>query len=363
MANEDQPELALDDVGLVQEKIDDDASAEERKHKKFTITSYGADYPVETLVSRVNKGDFYLPDFQRSYVWSLPQASRFVESLLLGLPIPSLFLFREPDTSRHLIIDGQQRLRTLQYFKNGTFRDKVFRLVDVSDPWNGKSYKELAEEDQRRLDDAVIHSIIFRQDAPEADNSSIYEVFERLNSGGMKLSAQEIRVCVSHGKFVELLYELNKFGDWRSIYGEPSPRGKDQELVLRFLALKFDRKNYAKPMKTFLDGFLHRHKDLPEALRSKYSTAFTSTVSFAEKALGKRAFRPERNLNTAVFDSIMVGLSEALDQGKRDPDKIKVCYEALLADADYKAAYLKATSDEDQVTKRVNAAVTAFLAC
>ncbi len=351
--------VAVDD----KDDVIDEAEAEQQRHVRFTITSYGADYPVETLVNRVTRGDFYLPDFQRAYVWSLPQASRFVESLLLGLPIPSIFLFREADTSKHLIIDGQQRLRTLQYFKGGTFRDKAFRLVDVSDPWLGKGYTELSPEDRRRLDDALIHCIIFRQDQPEADNSSIYEVFERLNSGGIKLSAQEIRVCVSHGKFVALLNKLNSNKDWRAIFGPPSSRGKDQELLLRFLALKFARINYAKPMKTFLDNFLHTNRNL-SGNEARFTDSFERTIAVARSAFGDRAFRPERILNAAVFDSVMVGLSEALDRnGECDSAKLKSKYDELLKRADFVAAYSFATSDEEQVKSRIAAAESAFADC
>lgn len=346
------------------DRVVDEADLEAQNHVRFTITSYGADYPVETLVNRISRQDFYLPDFQRSYVWSLPQASRFIESLLLGLPIPSLFLFRESDTNKHLIIDGQQRLRTLQYFKSGTFRDRAFRLVDVSEPWLGKAYAELAAEDQRRLDDALIHCIIFRQDAPEADNSSIYEVFERLNSGGIKLSAQEIRVCVSHGPFVGLLARLNANKDWRAIYGPESARGKDQEMVLRFLALKFARARYEKPMKKFLDAFLHSNRELPGKTERDFAEAFERAIAVARKALGDKTFRPERNLNAAVFDSVLVALSDAIEaRPDCDLPTIRARYDELLKGAEYVASYSFATSDEDQLKKRLAAAEAAFSGC
>jgi hypothetical protein len=97
------------------EGVEDDAERDSPDHIRFNITFFGADYPVDTIVQRMNRQDFFIPEFQRSYVWSQKQASRFIESLLYGLPVPGVFLYREPDTGKHLIIDGQQRLRTLQY--------------------------------------------------------------------------------------------------------------------------------------------------------------------------------------------------------------------------------------------------------
>src|SRR5436190_18517661 len=89
---------------------------------KYSITSYGADYPVDSLVKRLNAGSILIPTFQRGYVWKLADASRFIESLLLGLPVPGIFLAKEGETNRLLVIDGQQRLRSLQYFYEGIFR-------------------------------------------------------------------------------------------------------------------------------------------------------------------------------------------------------------------------------------------------
>src|SRR5258706_14842537 len=89
----------------------------------YSITSYGADYPVDGLIKRLGSEAIYVPEFQRGFVWKLPQASRFVESLLLGLPVPGIFLAKDDDTQRLLVIDGQQRLLTLKYFYDGVFAE------------------------------------------------------------------------------------------------------------------------------------------------------------------------------------------------------------------------------------------------
>ena len=108
-----QKDLLLQGEGEIDESLDE---VDEVVPFKYSITSYGADYPVDSLVKRISMDDILIPNFQRGYVWSLKEASRFVESLLLGLPVPSIFLSREPETQKLLVIDGQQRLSSLRYF-------------------------------------------------------------------------------------------------------------------------------------------------------------------------------------------------------------------------------------------------------
>jgi uncharacterized protein with ParB-like and HNH nuclease domain len=174
------------DIDLV-EGVEDESEKAAEPSIQFNTTFYGADYPVEALIQRMDRGDFFIPDFQRSYVWNQKQASRFIESLLYGLPVPGIFLYREPKTNRHLIVDGNQRLKSLQMFNSGTFGEKRFRLLDVAERWKGRTLEELPEADRRRLLDAVIHATIFRQEEPIENDQSIFYVFERINSGGMRL--------------------------------------------------------------------------------------------------------------------------------------------------------------------------------
>ena len=206
---------------------------------RYAITSYGADYPADSLVQRLEKEVVFVPEWQRKFVWSLNQASRFIESLLLGLPVPGIFLARDESSAKLYIVDGQQRLRSLKYFYDGVFRGKEFMLRGVQPRYEGKTYKTLETEDQIRLNDSVIHATIIRQDEPSNDQSSVYHIFERLNTGGTLLHPQEIRACIFHGPFNELLVEFNDIREWRNVYGPPSDRLKDQELILRFFALYF----------------------------------------------------------------------------------------------------------------------------
>ena len=144
---------------------------DEVRIEKYSITSYGADIDVAGLVRRLDNHDIEIPHFQRNYVWSEKDASRFIESLLLGLPVPSIFLCKD-ESSKLLVIDGQQRLRSLQYFYNGVFepRERKFTLKDVQSEFIGLEYKTLSEEDRRTLDDSLMHSIIIRQEEPSDDD-------------------------------------------------------------------------------------------------------------------------------------------------------------------------------------------------
>lgn len=339
----------------------DDAASEEYETRAFSISSYGADYSVDMLVKRMRTGAFYKPDFQRAFVWNQRQASRFLESLLMGLPVPGIFMFKDPESSKHLIVDGQQRLKTLQLFYDGTFRERKFRLLDVAEGWEGRTYADLGTDDRQRLDDSIIHTTIFKQDQPEGDKSSVYEVFERINTGGVKLSAQEIRVCVSHGRLIELLRELNNYEPWRSVYGRQSDRLKDQELLLRFFALANAADQYKRPMRRFLNNFLDENEALSAQKEKSFRASFKSAIDLVAEALGSEAFRPEKQLNTAVFDSVMVGLSRRLSS-KPTPTAaaFKRAYLKLLGKEQFRTAYLRATADEEQVKSRLKLATEAF---
>lgn len=338
-----------------QEIIDIDSSREEPAVIQYDITSYGADYTVDGLVAKMNRGDIFIPDFQRDYVWNQTEASKLVESLLLGLPIPGIFLARESDSNKLLVIDGQQRLKSLQFFVNGFFNPKegkktkrVFKLIKVQKKFEDCSYEELEDRDRLMLGDSIIHATIIKQESPSDDNTGIYHVFERLNSGGKKLAPQEIRVAVYHGALNNLISTLNETPDWRELFGPKSARLKDQELILRFLAVKFNSKGYFKPMNEFLNKFnLSNRNPKPEEL-VKYQLAFLKSVETLKKCIGKTAFRPEGVFNVSIFESVLVAVSNLLDErGGIDCALFKRNYEDLISNDDYRTASSRATSDEN----------------
>jgi len=330
---------------------------------KYAITSYGADFPVDGLVKRLGDKSIAMPEFQRGYVWTNKRASRFIESLLLGLPVPGVFLARETESQALMVIDGQQRLRSLQYFYDGTFpqTERVFRLKGVQEQFEGMRYQDLSIADRRRLDDSIIHATVVKQDEPSEDQSSIYHIFERINTGGIQLHPQEIRTSIYHGSFCTLLSELNKSSEWRTIYGPPSKTMRDQELILRFFALLYYRKHYARPMKGFLNKAMGRRRNAPPAAIEEMRRRFEETVSFIHRTLRSKAFRPKRALNAAVFDSVMVAVAEAL-AGKGTTaqrafeERFPGQYQLLLQNPDFMTAVNKSTADEEVVRARLTLA-------
>ena len=343
-----------------QDIFDIDNTVEEPPIVQYDITSYGADYTVDGLVRRMNKGDIFIPDFQREYVWNQKEASKLIESLLLGLPIPGIFLAKEGESNKLLVIDGQQRLKSLQFFVNGYFNPKdgkktkrIFRLLKVQNKFENLAYESLDENDRLMLEDSIIHATIIKQESPSDDNTGIYHVFERLNSGGKKLTPQEIRVAVYHGNLNNLITSLNEYSDWRELFGPHSPRLKDQELILRFLAVKFNAKKYSKPMNEFLNKFNLKFRNADAKTLSKFEQTFKQSTTFLKSCLGKNVFRPEGVFNVSVFESLLVAVSKLIDeQSALDCDIFKTKYSKLLRNDDYKSYVSRATSDESIFNSR-----------
>jgi hypothetical protein len=336
----------------------------------YTIVSYGADFDVTSLVKRMDTGDIQVPEFQRGFVWTYRQAARFIESLLMGFPVPGIFLWRNPETERLVVVDGQQRLRTLQSYYRGILREREFALPERTSPYQmvnprfqGKTYRALDDEDRRRLDNSIIHSTIVNQERPPEDDSSIFYLFERINTEGTPLQPEEIRTAIYQGKLIDLLGELNKLSEWREVYGPVSPRMKDRELILRFFALLYSADDYARPMKEFLNRYnrRNRHLTLPGQSEQQLTRVFADAVRTVNTALGPGAFRPAKAFNAAVYDSVMVGVARRLERGPiGSREAMKQAYDALMADQTFVATYTQATADAENVRRRLTLATDSF---
>lgn len=351
----------------------EDDEGEETVEYKFDLTFYGADYPVDGLVKRLNRKDIIIPSFdpanelafeveafQRKFIWSKIQCDRFVESLLLGLPVPGIFLVQQSD-KRLLVLDGQQRLLTMKSFYDGILRKKEFALAHVQEQFKEKTYETLDDDQRRTLDDAIIHATIIKKTAEDQDLSSIYSLFERLNSGGTTLSPHEIRVALAPGKLMQLVRRLNETPEWRSAFGAQSKTLKDHELILRFIALMYSPEEYTSPMKDFLTDYAKYNKNLEHDTAESLENAFTGSIAAITQAVGEKPFRISKALNAAIFDSVMVGIARRLAKGSAvDPEKVAIAYHALLQDVSYQYAVGKATAREEQVKTRVNLAIEAF---
>ncbi len=338
------------------------------------LSYFGTDFDVHGLVRRLNEGEIVIPSFdpgvdtgsevegfQRRFVWKKYQMDRFIESLLLGYPVPGIFLVQQPN-KKMLVLDGQQRLRTLQQFYAGTlYKGTAFRLESVNDELRGLTYEELSPEDRRTLDNTFIHAIVVKYDSSAGGTSNVYQLFERLNTGGTNLYPQEIRVALYHGELVKLIRELNENPDWKLLYGKRSDRLKDQELILRFLAFYFAADRYRRPLKGFLNTFLDEHQHLQGLKREQVERIFADTCSVIARGIGARAFRITAQVNAALVDSVMYGVARRLDKGEvKKPDELGSAYDLLTGDPEFVAAIGRATADEDRVRLRLSKATEAF---
>jgi hypothetical protein len=366
----DEPQDPRLDPISQDEGYDDIDEREEVAPLHYGITSFGADFPVDSLVKRVDNHDIVVPTFdpdvsdsdsdivgfQRGFVWTKSQCDRFIESLLLGFPVPGIFLVQGSE-GVYLVLDGQQRLRTLQAFYKQSLRDRTFRLQYVQDDFQGLSYDALQPDVRRRLDNSIIHATIVKQEIPSEDQSGIYMIFERLNTGGTLLQPQEIRVALFNGPLIALLRDLNESDDWRALCGPKSKRLKDQELILRFFAFRANGDSYKAPMKEFLNEYIGWNRTLQHQSAKDLTKAFESTISTIRQEFGDSAFRLVRAVNAAVLDSIMTVVAEGIASDTlRDKKSLQRAYSKLKDDAEYIGAVERATAREEQVATRLNRA-------
>jgi hypothetical protein len=337
------------------------------------VSYSGSDFDVDGLVRRLGRGDIVIPSFgrddletagfQRRFVWNRPQMDRFIESLLLGYPIPGIFLVQQAD-KRYLVLDGQQRLNTLAAFYAGLHGGREFTLSNVGDEFKGLTYERLSDEQRRTLDNTFIQATIVKTDGSADSLDAVYQIFERLNAGGTQLTAHEIRVALYAGPFVEFLTELNLDENWRSLYGPESPRLRDQELVLRAIALYVSPGNYRRPLKKYLNDFAAAHRVLQQlpvdTIKSRFSAG--CALLAGDKGPGRSALRSGSNqVNAALAEAVLVGLFRRLDANTDlGPDQVNDAVQSLLADPELEPAISRATADEEAVRTRLAVATRVF---
>jgi len=286
-----------------------------------------------------------------------------IESFLLGLPVPAIFLYTDSENIQ-LAVDGQQRLKSIAYFFEGFFgpetkgKRPVFRLAGLNDksPFLGKTYKDLESTlpaAYRKLNDAVLRAFVIKQLDPK-DNTSIFYTFERLNTGGTLLKGQEIRNCVYAGPFNELLAEMNENFNWRKVYGrvESDKRQRDIELILRFLALRFNSDEYKRPMKDFLSEFMRINRKADEATLKQYSDAFARTSEAVFSHLGEKPFHIRTGFNAAVFDSVFLAFAAS----NTIPSDAAARYQKLKGNDAFLNVVTVHTTNEDAIRERLRIA-------
>lgn len=329
----------------------------------YEILTYPADFTLEVLAEKWKKKQIRLPGFQRKFMWTKTQSSKLIESFLLGLPVPPIFLYQDRDNNELLVVDGQQRLKSIVFYFSGVFGEKddskrrqSFNLNGLHErsPYLGRTYEDLGESDKaayNKLNDSVLRAFVMKQLHPE-DDTSIFQVFERLNTGGVVLQPQEIRNCIYEGEFNNLLISLNTEALWRDIVGTESPdkRMRDVELILRFFALFHDSGKYDKPMKKFLNDFMDARRKLKQQETDRLRNLFMETAQAVTVALGAKPFHIHRGLNTAVFDAVFTVFGK-----HKSPvtGSLKRPFRTLLKDKEFIHWTSRATTDKDVVPKRI----------
>ncbi len=325
----------------------------------YKINTYGADFTLEILSKKLNDGEIVVPQFQRRYVWNNKKASKLIESFLLGLPVPQIFVYRDEDSQDLLVVDGQQRLKSINYFFQGVYADNTpFRLQGVKSQWEGKLYTELSQQDQRKLNNSILRATIFEQTDPQ-DKTSVFQIFERLNTGGMALNQQEIRNCVIHGEINNFLESLNQYPKWRELLRKdlPDPRMRDIEMILRFFALYEHWETYTKPMKDFMSNYMKQRKDITSSQRQDFKLLFESIIDKLHSEIGTGAFRLKSAINVAMFDSIMVSLASVGIDNVKD---LKSSFSKLKGNEAYLKYISDSTTDSENVTGRIKIAIRYF---
>lgn len=340
----------------------------------FKISSWGADLSFRELISRYDEDELVKPELQRNYVWDKTEASRFVDSVLLGLPVPSIFLAKTKD-EKLLIIDGYQRFMTVRDYVKGIFsKDKsVFRLSrsdKIHERWRGKAFGELSEDEQRKIRNTTIHAIIFMQQHPVNGDTSLYQVFERINSSGRTLLPQEIRNCIYQGPINSLLFELNTDKYWRALWGAEAPdeRMRDLEHILRFFALSDEiiLTSDKAPARISLKKYLNQYMDSvnkPE-LVAGLRTRFQETIMFAHEHFGTGAFHnlsPTEDgklvpsFSPTLFDSVMISVDAAIKRGNNKFAKgaLEARRISILKNQDYQKLLSQETMRVPNIRKRV----------
>jgi len=232
--------------------------------------------------------------------------------------------------------------------------DSVFRLKNVNSSLEGKTFAELNSADQLKLKDSVLRATIVDQIDPQ-DDTSIFHIFERLNTGGTSLTPQEIRNCMYHGLLNDLFLRLNHNNDWRQLLGKKTPdnRLRDIELMLRFIALYYNHSSYAKPLKDFLSRFMNSNRFGNMIPLKEIETLFCKVVKVVLSSIGPKPFNIKAGLNAAVFDSVMVSFAEHVEKIPKD---IKKRFERLKSDTEYLIVVSKSTTDDDVVRNRIKLA-------
>lgn len=281
------------------------------------------DYPFEVIVNKFGEESdptvtLYVPEYQRAFIWGPERQSRFIESVLLGVPLTP-FLVSEDDNNRLEIIDGSQRIRTLIAFSENNLR---LRKLDKLDKINSAKYKDLPKKLQNTINNRDFKVIVV---SDKADQTVRKDIFSRINTSSADLTDSEIRKGAYSGEFYDLILELkdNKLlRDVCPVSKAKEKRGEYEELILRFFAYSDKYADFKHDVAAFLNSYLD-DKNSDGIDKREYAERFIRMLEFVKKHF-PIGFRKESNSNSTPrvrFEAISVGVHLALET---NPDVVPI---------------------------------------
>ncbi len=330
---------------------------------QLTVHTETKDITLSQLREMVDANDILTnPDYQRNYVYDDKRASLLVESILIGIPIPIIYLCEE-DEGIFSVIDGQQRIMSfVRYLKN----DFALGGLNTLSALNGKYFRDLEKSIQRRLRAKSLKAICLDRDSQELK----YEIFSRLNLGAVKLKDQEVRNCIYRGSFNTMLRRISDTDEnvKALFHHADNKRMEFEERILRFFAMR-DFYHVSGTFKNTMNRFMMRHQnDLPEEI-SQMEEQYRSVMDVIKQVLGEEAFffQSERasKFNGAVYDSIIIPFSlfpkRALLQ---NADKIRESiYDMKEHDAEYRENVYVGTNAGRRVRGRITKVIDIITRC
>ncbi len=309
------------------------------------------------------------PEYQREIVWKDPEQTRFIDSLVKQLPIPSMCFSLDYKTQKWQVIDGLQRMWSIIRFLSDT-NWTLSKLDDIDPKMSGQPLSRFVDRNSdlhsyfTRVENLTLPITILRCDYSKMSHMSyIFMIFHRLNSGGTKLTNQEIRNCIYGGSLNESLKDLNKNANWMRINKIKQTSGHrfiQEEIILRFFAFHDGYKNYTGRLAKFLNDYMAEHRNPGDSFFTDKRNLFNRTIDIVYKSIFEG--KPPRKLSTSVLEAILVGVSFNLDFVESQPtSRIKAMYEKLLSQEEFSEKKLReGLSGKERVIGRMSTAKRIF---
>ncbi|MGJ8739038.1 DUF262 domain-containing protein [Zobellia laminariae] len=330
-----------------------DIPAEKRKLNTETY-----DFTVSTIVEYISDKHIEIPMFQRGYVWNRAQASRLIESLIIQCPIPVVYLSQNSDETLS-VIDGNQRLTSISLYLNDGFPLTGLATYPELDSFK---FSELDPRFQRHIRNRTIRCIVILKDThPQIK----FDVFERLNTGSVKLNPQELRHGIYNGPLIRAIEKLSNISSFKKATSTTKDkRMKGEEMILRYFALHNNWENYEKPMTTYLNSYAESNRFYNEQAIETLSETFKSNFNKCMELYGEYTFKTfdaskkRMKANTALFDAQMISMTivnPTIEQLEGiDKNMVIDRLTTLLDKEDFYNSLTKGTTDKNVVQKRIN---------